>query len=51
VLAAITERASVTRIRAHIGVPTEAPAFARARDPTDDVDDGQRDAQLELGLG
>jgi hypothetical protein len=51
VLAAITERASVTRILAHIGVPTEAPAVARARDPTDDVDDGPRDTQLELGLG
>ena len=37
VVAAITERASVARILAHIGVPTEAPAVARARDPTDDV--------------
>jgi len=36
VIAAITERASVARILAHIGVPTEAPAVARARDPTDD---------------
>jgi hypothetical protein len=46
IIAAITERASVTRVLAHLGVPTEAPTVARARDPTDDASD----AQLELGL-
>ena len=46
ILAAVTERASVTRILAHLGVPTEAPAVARARDPTDDMLGA---AQLELG--
>jgi hypothetical protein len=33
-------------------VPTEAPAVARARDPTDDVvDDDAGDVQLALALG
>jgi len=41
ILAAVTERDSVTRVLAHLGVPTEAPAVARARDPTDDAGDGQ----------
>jgi hypothetical protein len=35
-LAVITEREPVQRILAHLGVPTEAPPTARARDPTDD---------------
>ena len=51
VLAAVTERASVSRILAHIGVPTEAPEVARARDPTDDVEGEPNHAQLELALG
>jgi uncharacterized protein YbaR (Trm112 family) len=52
VLAAVTERASVTRLLAHLGVPTEAPPVARARDPTDDVMDDEASAmQLALDLG
>jgi hypothetical protein len=39
VLAVITEREPVRRILAHLGVPTDAPPVARARDPTDDLDD------------
>jgi hypothetical protein len=46
ILAAVTERASVTRLLGHLGVPTEAPPVARARDPTDDV---AGDVQLALG--
>ena len=37
VLAVITEREPVRRILAHLGVPTDAPPVARARDPTDDL--------------
>jgi len=51
VIAAITEAASVARILAHIGVPTEAPAVARARDPTDDVEGDGGEVQLELAFG
>jgi hypothetical protein len=42
----------VQRILAHLGVPTEAPPMARARDPTDDdVDEVESPPeQLELGL-
>jgi hypothetical protein len=52
VVAVITEREPVRRILAHLGVPTEAPPLARARDPTDDdVDEVvSRPEQLELGL-
>jgi hypothetical protein len=51
VIAAITEAASVARILAHIGVPTEAPAVARARDPTDDVEGDGGEVQFELAFG
>jgi Putative transposase/Transposase zinc-binding domain len=51
VVAVITERAPVRRILAHLGMPTDAPPVARARDPTDDVgDDDDAPAQLALGL-
>jgi hypothetical protein len=50
VLAVITEREPVRRILAHLGLPTEVPPLARARDPTDDQDDVEPDGQLELGL-
>ena len=50
-LAAITERASVQRILTHLGIPTEPPVAARARDPTDDVDAEEPPEQLELALG
>ena len=36
---------------AHLGVPTDAPPVARARDPTDDYpDDVESPGQLVLGL-
>jgi hypothetical protein len=51
VLAAITEHESVRRILAHLGLATYATPPARARDPTDDLDDDVEPAsQLELGL-
>ena len=52
VMAVITEREAVKRILAHLGVPTEAPPVARARDPTDDdVDEVESPPeQLQLGL-
>jgi hypothetical protein len=50
VLAVITERDSARRILAHLGLPTDAPPLARARDPTDDVGDAEIDVQLELRL-
>jgi hypothetical protein len=44
----------VRRILAHLGVPTDAPLLARARDPTDDdLDDveppGQQSRRNGLG--
>jgi hypothetical protein len=50
VLAVITEREPVRQILAHLGLPTEAPPVARARDPTDDAEDAQPSDQLELQL-
>jgi hypothetical protein len=51
VLAVITEREPVQRILAHLGLPTEPPPLARARDPTDDeVGGDEGPAQLALGL-
>jgi hypothetical protein len=50
VLAVITERQPVQRILSHLGMATEAPLLARARDPTDDVDDVEQPVQLQLGL-
>ncbi|MGO9835902.1 MAG: hypothetical protein ACLP1X_16995 [Polyangiaceae bacterium] len=49
VLAVITEREPVCRILAHLGMSPDAPAIARARDPTDDLDD-ESAGQLGLGL-
>ena len=49
-LAVITEREPIQRILAHLGLPTDPPAVAHARDPTDDVLDDQSSAQLELGI-
>jgi hypothetical protein len=51
VVAVITEREPVRRILAHLGVPTDAPLLARARDPTDDPDDVEPPGQRVLGLG
>jgi hypothetical protein len=50
VVAVITEREPVRRILAHLGMPTDPPAVARARDPTDDVEGDETSAQLALGL-
>ena len=49
-VAVITEREPVQRILAHLGLPTEPPPVARARDPTDDVGDDEPPAQLAFGL-
>jgi hypothetical protein len=51
VLAVITERASVQRVLSHLGVPLEPPVLARARDPTDALEDAEPRGQLELLLG
>jgi hypothetical protein len=50
VVAVITERDPVQRILAHLGLPTDAPPVARARDPTDELDDDEALAQLSLNL-
>jgi hypothetical protein len=50
VLAVITEREPVRRILARLGLPTESPPVARARDPTDDAGDDEGSGQLSLGL-
>jgi hypothetical protein len=50
VLAVITEREPVRRILAHLGLPPAAPPLARARDPTDDLEDAEPSGQLGLGL-
>jgi hypothetical protein len=51
VLAIIIEREPVRRILAHLGLPSEAPPLARARDPTEDpADDAEPSGQLGLGL-
>ena len=50
VLAVIAERGPVVRILSHLGLPTEAPPLARARDPSDELDDIEPPRQLELGL-
>jgi hypothetical protein len=47
VLAVLTEREPVRRILAHLGIPTQAPPVARARDPTDDTVEHQ-EGQLPL---
>jgi hypothetical protein len=48
VLAVISEREPVHRILAHLGLPTEPPPIATARDPTDEPDDAEAPGQLEL---
>jgi len=49
-IAVITEREPARRILAHLGLPTDPPSVARARDPTDDADEGGDHGQLGLGL-
>jgi hypothetical protein len=48
VVAVITEREPVRRILAHLGMATDAPPLARARDPTDDQLHVDPSDQLEL---
>ena len=50
VLAVITEREPIQRILAYLAVPIDAPPLARARDPTDDLDDVEPPEQLELAF-
>jgi hypothetical protein len=50
IVAVVTEREPVRRILEHLGLPTEAPPVARARDPTDEVGDDEVAAQLALDL-
>ena len=50
VLAVITEREPVRRILAHLGLPSDAPPLAHARDPTDDLEDVEPSGQLGLAL-
>jgi hypothetical protein len=49
-LAVIAEPEPVQRILAHLGLPTEPPPLARARDPSEDVGDDEGPVQLALGL-
>jgi len=49
-IAVITEREAARRILAHLGLPTEPPPIARARDPTEEDVDDEVAAQLDLGL-
>jgi hypothetical protein len=48
VIALITDRDPVQRILARLGIPTDAPLPARARDPTDDFSEASPPTQLEL---
>jgi hypothetical protein len=50
VLAVIIEPYSARRILAHLGMAMEAPPVARARDPTDDVNDVEPSGQLAFDL-
>jgi hypothetical protein len=50
IVAVITEREPIRRILAHLGMATEAPPLAHARDPTDDQLDVDSSDQLELQL-
>jgi hypothetical protein len=51
IVAVIAEREPVHRILAHLGMPTEPPPVARARDPTEDAEETGDGSQLSLGLG
>jgi hypothetical protein len=50
VLAVITEPEPIRRLLAHLGMPVDLPPPARARDPTDELDDNEATAQLSLDL-
>jgi hypothetical protein len=49
-MAVITEPEPVRRILARLGLPTEPPPIARARDPTDEDAEDEASAQRGLGL-
>jgi len=49
-IAVITEREPARRILEHLGLPTDPPTLARARDPTDEVEPDEAPAQLALEL-
>jgi hypothetical protein len=48
VISVITERDAARHILCHLGMPTEPPSIARARDPTDDFEDEVGPVQLRL---
>jgi hypothetical protein len=50
-MAVVTEGESVRRMLSHLGLPTQAPPVARARSPSEEVDDEEATGQLELALG
>ncbi|MDP9003047.1 MAG: hypothetical protein M3O46_23395 [Myxococcota bacterium] len=50
VIAVITERDVARHILAHLGMPTEPPPIARARDPADDLVDENASAQVALDI-
>ena len=50
VLSVLIDREPVGRILGHLGLPTEGPPVARARDPSDDEEEGESAAQLELAF-
>jgi hypothetical protein len=50
VIAVVTEREPVRRILACLGLPTDAPRVARARDPTDAAAGEREEDQLSLRL-
>jgi hypothetical protein len=51
IVAVITERDPVRRILSHLGMPTDAPPLARARDPTEAAYGDEPSTQLALDLG
>jgi hypothetical protein len=50
-LRVITAPEPVQEILSHLGLPTEEPPLARARDPSDPLDDVDPPGCLELDLG
>jgi hypothetical protein len=49
IVAVLSERAPVRRILAHLGLPTETPPLARARDPTDDLVHDEESPRADRG--
>jgi hypothetical protein len=46
VLSVITEPGSVRRILEHLGLDADGPPIARARDPTDELDEADAGAPM-----